>query len=92
VFCGQLRLGWHLCQAADPQAKGVVERLQEYLETSFEPGRSFANELDFADQLDAWFCKANLNRPGQAQAGRRACGHRRSVVRKACAQVTRAQW
>jgi hypothetical protein len=28
--------------------KGVVERLQEFIETSFEPGRSFANELDFS--------------------------------------------
>jgi hypothetical protein len=59
TFCGRLRVGWHLCQAADPQAKGVVERLQEYLETNFEPGRAFANELDFADQLDGWFDKAN---------------------------------
>ena len=25
------------------------------METSFEPGRSFANELDFQDQLDRWF-------------------------------------
>jgi transposase len=59
ALCGQLRVGWHLCQAADPQAKGVVERLQGYLETSFEPGRRFANEIDFAEQLDAWFCRAN---------------------------------
>jgi len=59
AFCGRLRVGWHLCEAADPQAKGVVERLQEYLETNFEPGRSFANELDFSDQLDGWFDKAN---------------------------------
>jgi hypothetical protein len=33
----------------------VVERLQGYAETSFEPGRSFANELDFQQQLDRWF-------------------------------------
>jgi transposase len=59
AFCGRLRVGWHLCEAADPQAKGVVERLQEYLETSFEPGRCFANERDFAEQLDAWFLRAN---------------------------------
>jgi transposase len=59
AFCGQLRVGWHFCDPNDPQAKGVVERLQRYLETSFEPGRSFANEVDFADQLDGWFCKAN---------------------------------
>jgi hypothetical protein len=25
------------------------------METSFEPGRSFANELDFQEQLDRWF-------------------------------------
>jgi transposase len=59
AFCGRLRVGWRFCEAADPQAKGVVERLQEYLETSFEPGRRFANQIDFAEQLDAWFCKAN---------------------------------
>ena len=59
AFCGQLRVDWHFCKAADPQAKGVVERLQGYAETNFEPGRVFANELDFQDQLDAWFAKAN---------------------------------
>ena len=61
AFCGRLRVGWHLCQAADPQAKGIVERLQGYMESSFEPGRQFANELDFQDQLNAWFdTRANL--------------------------------
>jgi transposase len=61
AFCGRLRVGWHLCEANDPQAKGVVERLQGYIETSFEPGRRFANEIDFAEQLDAWFdSRANL--------------------------------
>ncbi len=58
-FCGQLRVGWRFCEPADPQAKGAVERLQGYAETNFEPGRRFANELDFQDQLDAWFCKVN---------------------------------
>jgi transposase len=59
ALCGRLRVGWRFCQAADPQAKGLVERLQGYLESSFEPGRRFANELDFAEQLDAWFARAN---------------------------------
>jgi len=59
AFCGQLLLDWYFCEAADPQAKGVVERLQGYLETNFEPGRRFANHLDFQLQLDAWFQKAN---------------------------------
>jgi len=58
-FCGQLPVDWYFCEAADPQAKGVVERLQGYLETNFEPGRRFANHLDFQLQLDAWFQKAN---------------------------------
>ena len=55
AFCGALRVGWHFCQARDPQAKGVVERLQDFMERSFEPGRRFANELDFQLQLDDWF-------------------------------------
>ena len=58
-FCGQLRLDWYFCQPADPQAKGAVERLQGYMESNFEPGRHFANPLDFQLQLDTWFEKAN---------------------------------
>jgi transposase len=59
AFCGQLPVDWYFCEAKDPQAKGVVERLQEYLESNFEPGRQFANHLDFQLQLDCWFEKAN---------------------------------
>lgn len=58
-FCGELKVDWHFCLPADPQAKGAVERLQGYLETNFEPGRCFANETDFQDQLDGWFQKVN---------------------------------
>ena len=61
AFCGQLKVDWRFCEAADPQAKGVVERLQDFLERSFEPGRAFANELDFQAQLDTWFAeRANV--------------------------------
>src|SRR5688500_19818697 len=42
---------WRFCGPGDAQAKGAVERLQGYLETSFEPGRRFANQLDFQLQL-----------------------------------------
>ncbi len=59
ALCGQLKIGWRFCEPADPQAKGVVERLQGYLETNFERGRSFANERDYQLQLDGWFDKAN---------------------------------
>jgi transposase len=55
AFCGQLRVGWHFCERGDPQAKGVVERLQDFIERSFEPGRVAANELDYQLQLDDWF-------------------------------------
>ena len=55
AFCGALRVDWHFCEKGDPQAKGVVERLQDFIERSFEPGRFFANELDYQLQLDAWF-------------------------------------
>jgi transposase len=59
AFCGQLKLDWHFCGKGDPQAKGAVEKLQQYFETNFEPARTFANPLDFQCQLDAWFEKAN---------------------------------
>ena len=60
-FCGQLLVGWRILDRGDCQAKGVSERLQGFMETSFEPGRSFANELDFQDQLDRWFSeRANV--------------------------------
>ena len=49
-----------LLRAGGPAGQGrAVERLQGYAETNFEPGRAFANELDFQAQLDAWFVKAN---------------------------------
>ncbi len=54
AFCGQLRVDWHFCEPRDPQAKGAVERLQDFMERSFEPGRVFANERDFQLQLDDW--------------------------------------
>jgi len=59
AFCGRLPVDWHFCEPSDPQAKGCVERLQGYMETNFEPGRRFANHLDYQLQLDAWFEKAN---------------------------------
>jgi transposase len=55
AFCGALKVGWHFCERGDPQAKGVVERLQDCIEKSFEPGRVAANELDYQLQLDGWF-------------------------------------
>ena len=54
-FCGQLGVGWVILEPRDPQAKGMLERLHDFIERSFEPDRSFANELDYQHQLDGWF-------------------------------------
>jgi hypothetical protein len=59
AFCGQLRVGWIVLDPGDCQAKGQLERQHDYLERNFEPRRSFANHLDFQDQLDRWTEKAN---------------------------------
>jgi transposase len=58
-FCGQLGVGWIILDAGDPQAKGVLERSHRFLRTNFEPGRRFANHLDFQDQFDNWCEKVN---------------------------------
>ncbi len=55
AFCGALPVSWRFCERGDAEAKGVVERLIQFLETSFEPGRRFAGPLDFQEQLDRWF-------------------------------------
>ena len=59
AFCGQLELGWVILEARDPQAKGALERSHRFMRSNFEPGRVFANHLDFQDRLDAWCGKAN---------------------------------
>jgi Mu transposase-like protein len=58
-FCGQLRVGWLILDACDPEAEGALERSHRFMRTNFEPGRSFANELDYQHQLDAWCDKVN---------------------------------
>jgi hypothetical protein len=55
ALCGQLGLGWVILDPGDCQAKGMLERLHDFIERSFEPARAFANELDYQDQLDRWF-------------------------------------
>lgn len=58
-FCGQLEVGWIVLDAGDAQAKGQLERQHRFLRSNFEPRRSFANHLDFQDQLDCWAEKVN---------------------------------
>ena len=56
AFRGMLGIGIIQCRPADPEAKGLVERANGYLETSFLPGRSFT-------------CPAGLQHPAHAVAG-----------------------
>jgi transposase len=53
-FRGTLGITVIQCRPRDPEAKGLVERANGYLETSFLPGRRFAGPADFNAQLTEW--------------------------------------
>lgn len=55
AFCGQLAVGWQILEARDPESKGALERTHRFMRSNFESARSFANHLDFQDQLERWF-------------------------------------
>ena len=54
AFRGVLGVAIRQCRPADPEAKGLVERANGYLETSFMPGRTFTGPADFNAQLEGW--------------------------------------
>jgi transposase len=64
-FRGTLAAKVLICRPADPEAKGLVERLHDYLERSFLPGRTFTGPADFNAQLAAWMALVNT-RPRRA--------------------------
>jgi transposase len=59
AFRGVLGAKVIICKPADPEAKGLLERVHGYLETSFLPGRSFTGPADFNTQLSEFFVQAN---------------------------------
>lgn len=59
AFRGVLGASIFLCDPADPETKGIVERANGYLETSFLPGRSFTGPGDFNRQLEEFCATAN---------------------------------
>jgi transposase len=59
AFRGTLATKVIICKPADPEAKGLVERLHDYLERSFLPGRRFASPQDFNSQLAGFLARAN---------------------------------
>lgn len=59
AFRGTLATQVKICKPADPETKDLVERLHDYLEKSFLPGRAFTSPSDFNTPLQAWFERAN---------------------------------
>lgn len=59
AFRGTLGITVIQCRPADPEAKGLVERANGYLETSFLPGRRFGSPTEFNLQLEEWLVRAN---------------------------------
>src|SRR5262249_16397874 len=65
AFRGTLAAKVVVCKPADPEAKGLVERVHDYLERSFLPGRTFDGPAGFNAQLAAWAAVVNT-RPRRA--------------------------
>jgi hypothetical protein len=59
AFCGALGTRIVQLKPFDPESKGIVERSNQYLETSFLPGRIFTSIADFNRQLEEWLSTAN---------------------------------
>jgi transposase len=59
AFAGTLATRIRLAPRRDPEFKGMVERNNGFLETSFLPGRTFASPADFNGQLGDWLGRAN---------------------------------
>ncbi len=58
---GALGMGSIVLAKGHPERKGVVERTNGYLETSFLPGRRFSGVADFNAQLTEWLAtRANV--------------------------------
>ncbi|MBP2191203.1 transcriptional regulator with XRE-family HTH domain [Nocardia goodfellowii] len=62
AFTGMLGTRIVQCKPFDPESKGIVERVNGYLETSFLPGRAFASPADFNSQAAQWIPIANTRR------------------------------
>ena len=59
MFAGTLATRIQLLKPYDPESKGLVERRNGWLETSFMPGRVFMSPADFNQQLADWLVVAN---------------------------------
>jgi hypothetical protein len=62
AFRGMLGIAVVQCRPADPEAKGLTERNNGFLETSFLPGRRFTSPADFNAQLAGFLNLANARK------------------------------
>lgn len=70
TFAGTLATRIRLAPARDPETKGVVERANRYLETSFLPGRVFQDAADFNAQVTVWLKEKANHRKVRSIGGR----------------------
>ena len=70
AFAGTLATRIVLAPRHDPEFKGIVERGNGYLETSFLPGRRFASPADFNAQISDWLTRRANQRTVRAIHGR----------------------
>jgi transposase len=68
AFAGTLATQIKLAPPRDPEYKGMVERNNRFLETSFLPGRRFVSPADFNAQLTDWLTRANARTVRSLQA------------------------
>lgn len=59
ILAGTLATKVVLLPPRDPESKGLVERRNQFFETSVMPGRHFASPTDFNDQFTHWLTTAN---------------------------------
>ena len=69
-FAGTLATRIVLAPARDPEFKGIVERANQYLETSFLPGRMFTSPADFNAQVTEWLSQTANRRLVRATGAR----------------------
>jgi transposase len=70
AFAGTLATRIQLAPPRDPEYKGMVERANGYLETSFLPGRRFISPTDFNIQLGDWLGSTANTRTVRSIQGR----------------------
>jgi transposase len=62
VLRGMLGTRFYVCRPNDPETKGLTERNNGFFETSFLPGRRFADPADFNTQLAGFLARANVRK------------------------------